>query len=241
MQPLEKCCICVSKTTALANPGHLTSRPSSLPVHLWSCLYPLCNHSSVSFSTISRCIKYNVPDLLFIIHLLIGGYYYLCVLICILIGSCIFSSNSCSWRCSSHLTALMCRSSPPPRSRMLALGLGAAVSRGRGVPELCPHLTPRHSGVGLGMEVSGNAFEYFEYFQDFQDFQCCQYFELLCLIYRVINNTCYLVDTSESSDKKIGKKFAGYKVEMCKSKSTTKPILLSSIRIVYRGKVIIHW
>ena len=39
----------------------------------------------------------------------------------------------------------MCRS-PPPQAR-LALGLGAAVSRGRGVPELCPHLA-------LHMEVS---------------------------------------------------------------------------------------
>ena len=39
----------------------------------------------------------------------------------------------------------MCRS-PPPQSQ-LALGLGAAVSRGRGVPELCPHLA-------LHMEVS---------------------------------------------------------------------------------------
>ena len=40
-----------------------------------------------------------------------------------------------------------------PQSR-LALGRGAAVSRGRGVPELCPHLAPQNHGVGLNMEVS---------------------------------------------------------------------------------------
>ena len=31
-----------------------------------------------------------------------------------------------------------------PASSQLALGLGAAVSRGRGVPELCPHLGNFH-------------------------------------------------------------------------------------------------
>ena len=35
--------------------------------------------------------------------------------------------------------ALVCRSPPPPQFR-LALGLGAAVSRGRGVPKLCTHV-----------------------------------------------------------------------------------------------------
>ena len=43
------------------------------------------------------------------------------------------------------------------------------------------------------------------------------------------------------SDKKIWKQIAGYKVEMCKSKTTTKPMPLQSIRMVYRGRVIIHW
>ena len=42
------------------------------------------------------------------------------------------------------------------------------------------------------------------------------------------------------SDKKIGKQIAGYKVELCKSKTTTKPVLLQTIRMVYRGRVIIH-
>ena len=49
--------------------------------------------------------------------------------------------------------ALVCRSPPPPQSR-LALGRGAAVSRGKGVPELCPNLAPQNHGVGLNMEVS---------------------------------------------------------------------------------------
>ena len=62
-----------------------------------------------------------------------------------LVRGCLLSSSS-SERCSPRLAALMCGSPPPPQSR-LALGLGAAVSRGRGVPELCPHLA-------LHMEVS---------------------------------------------------------------------------------------
>ena len=53
-------------------------------------------------------------------------------------------SNLC--RCSPRLPLLVCRSPPSPQS-WLVLGLGAAVSRGRGVPELCPHLA-------LHMEVS---------------------------------------------------------------------------------------
>ena len=57
-----------------------------------------------------------------------------------LFGDALVSScNSSSRCCSPRLMALMCRSPPPPQS-WLALGLGAAVSRGRGVPELCPHL-----------------------------------------------------------------------------------------------------
>ena len=39
------------------------------------------------------------------------------------------------------------------------------------------------------------------------------------------------------NDKKIGKQIAGYKVELCKSKTTTKPVLLQTIRMVYRGRV----
>ena len=39
--------------------------------------------------------------------------------------------------------ALVCRSSPPPQSR-LALGRGEVVTWGRGVPKLCPHLTNFH-------------------------------------------------------------------------------------------------
>merc|ERR1712102_155 len=60
-------------------------------------------------------------------------------------GDALVSSSS-SCRCSLRLTALVCRSPPPPQS-LLALGLGAAFSRGRSVPELCPHLA-------LHMEVS---------------------------------------------------------------------------------------
>ena len=41
-------------------------------------------------------------------------------------------------------------------------------------------------------------------------------------------------------EKKIGKQIAGYKVEMCKSKTTTKQIPLPSIRMVRRGRVIIY-
>ena len=39
--------------------------------------------------------------------------------------------------------AIMCRSSPPPQSR-LALGRGEVVTWGRGVPKLCPHLATFH-------------------------------------------------------------------------------------------------
>ena len=49
-------------------------------------------------------------------------------------------SSSSSCRCSPPL---VCRSPPPPQSQ-LVLGLGAAVSRGRGVPGLCPHLANFH-------------------------------------------------------------------------------------------------
>ena len=48
-------------------------------------------------------------------------------------------SNLC--RRSPRLPLLVCRSPPSPQS-WLAMGLGAAVSVGRGVPELCPHLAP---------------------------------------------------------------------------------------------------
>ena len=41
-------------------------------------------------------------------------------------------------------------------------------------------------------------------------------------------------------DKKIGKQIAGYKVEMSKSKTATKPIPFPSIRMVCRGRLIIH-
>merc|ERR1712026_542218 len=59
-----------------------------------------------------------------------------------LVSSCMLSSSS-SCRYSPRLTALLGRSLPPPQS-WPALGLGAAVTRGRGVPELCPHLANFH-------------------------------------------------------------------------------------------------
>ena len=43
------------------------------------------------------------------------------------------------------------------------------------------------------------------------------------------------------SDKKIGKQIADYKVEMCKSKTTTKPIPLPSNIMVQKGMMIISW
>ena len=64
------------------------------------------------------------------------------------------SSNLC--RCSPRLPLLVCRSPPSPQS-WLAMGLGAAVSVGRGVPELCPHLAPRHPGSSLDMKVGCDA------------------------------------------------------------------------------------
>merc|ERR1712155_109885 len=59
-----------------------------------------------------------------------------------LVSSCLLSSSS-SCRFSPRLTAILCRSPPPPQS-WPALGLGVAVTRGRGVPELCPHLANFH-------------------------------------------------------------------------------------------------